>query len=78
MKEQEQDHGRTENKISEVPGRVQIRGSGIIEEQREKCGGNGREPLLWAPEQGEPTCKICLDLAMLGNGDETNETDEIN
>lgn len=29
------------------------------------CGGNGREPFFWAPEEGEPTCKICIDLAML-------------
>ena len=29
------------------------------------CGGNGREPFFWAPEQGEPTCKICIDLAMM-------------
>ena len=27
------------------------------------CGGNGREPLFWAPDEGEPTCKICMDLA---------------
>lgn len=29
------------------------------------CGGNGREPYFWAPEEGEPTCKICQDLAIL-------------
>ena len=29
------------------------------------CGGNGREPFFWAPEEGEPTCKICLDLTMM-------------
>jgi hypothetical protein len=29
------------------------------------CGGNGREPLFWAPEEGEPTCKICMDLALM-------------
>ena len=29
------------------------------------CGGNGREPYFWAPQEGEPTCKICQDLAML-------------
>jgi hypothetical protein len=29
------------------------------------CGGNGREPFFWAPEQGEPTCTICLDLALM-------------
>lgn len=29
------------------------------------CGGNGREPFFWAPEEGEPTCKICMDLALM-------------
>ena len=29
------------------------------------CGGNGREPFFWAPEEGEPTCRICMDLAMV-------------
>jgi hypothetical protein len=29
------------------------------------CGGNGREPFFWAPEDGEPTCKICMDLALM-------------
>jgi hypothetical protein len=29
------------------------------------CGGNGREPLFWAPEEGQPTCKICMDLALM-------------
>jgi hypothetical protein len=29
------------------------------------CGGNGREPFFWAPEEGEPICKICTDLAMM-------------
>ena len=29
------------------------------------CGGNGREPFFWATKEGETTCKICLDLAML-------------
>lgn len=38
------------------------------------CGGNGRQPLLWATEEGEPTCKICIDLALMLEG----ETDEIN
>ena len=33
------------------------------------CGGNGREPLLWAPEEGEPTCKICQDLAIMMQGE---------
>jgi hypothetical protein len=27
------------------------------------CGG--REPFFWAPEEGEPTCKICMDLALM-------------
>jgi hypothetical protein len=30
------------------------------------CGGNGGEPFFWAPEEGEPTCKICVDIAMMG------------
>ena len=38
------------------------------------CGGNGREPLFWAPEEGEPTCKICVDLAMM-NSVEPKESD---
>jgi len=42
---------------------------------RPMCGGNGREPLVWAPEEGEPTCKICADLAMMGAG-ETGQTEE--
>lgn len=29
------------------------------------CGGNGRGPFSWAPEEGEPTCKMCIDLAMM-------------
>jgi hypothetical protein len=29
------------------------------------CGGNGREPFFWAPEEGEPTCKICMDLVWM-------------
>jgi len=33
------------------------------------CGGNGREPLLWATEEGEPTCKICMDLALMTQGE---------
>ena len=37
------------------------------------CGGNGRQPLLWAKEEGEPTCKICQDLAIMTQG----ETDKI-
>jgi hypothetical protein len=32
---------------------------------RPLCGGNGREPFFWASEEGEPTCKICMDLAMM-------------
>ena len=46
-------------------------------EGKPMCGGNGREPLLWAPEEGEPTCKICIDLAMMGNGAENNKTDDV-
>ena len=38
------------------------------------CGGNGREPFFWAPEEGEPTCKICLDLAMMLEA-ESDKTD---
>ena len=38
------------------------------------CGGNGRQPLLWATEEGEPTCKICMDLAMMME----SESNEIN
>ena len=37
------------------------------------CGGNGRQPLLWATEEGEPTCRICMDLAIMIQG----EMDEI-
>jgi hypothetical protein len=29
------------------------------------CGGNGREPFFWAPDEGEPICKICMDVAMM-------------
>jgi hypothetical protein len=36
---------------------------------RPACGGNGREPFVWAPEEGEPTCKICMDLAIMGQGE---------
>jgi hypothetical protein len=36
------------------------------------CGGNGREPFFWAPEEGEPTCKICIDLAMMIEGEAEN------
>lgn len=46
-------------------------------EGKPMCGGNGREPLLWAPEEGESTCKICLDLAIMGHG-ETDEAEEVN
>ena len=38
------------------------------------CGGNGREPFFWATEEGEPTCKICQDLAMM-MASQTNETE---
>jgi len=38
-------------------------------EGKPMCGGNGREPLLWASEEGEPTCKICIDLAMMTQGE---------
>ena len=41
---------------------------------RPLCGGNGREPFFWAPEEGEPTCKICMDLAMM-LADESGKTD---
>jgi hypothetical protein len=34
-------------------------------EGRPLCGGNGREPFFWAPEEGEPTCRICMDLALM-------------
>ena len=37
------------------------------------CGGNGRQPLLWVAEEGEPTCKICMDLAIMTQG----ETDDL-
>ena len=37
------------------------------------CGGNGRQPLLWGTEDGEPTCKICMDLAIMRQ----NEMDEV-
>jgi hypothetical protein len=33
------------------------------------CGGNGREPLVWATEEGEPTCKICLDIAIISEAE---------
>ena len=36
---------------------------------RPMCGGNGREPFVWALEEGEPTCKICIDLAVMGAGE---------
>jgi hypothetical protein len=40
------------------------------------CGGNGREPLFWAPEEGQPTCKICQDIAMLqGDIDQIAESE---
>lgn len=39
------------------------------------CGGNGLQPLLWAIEEGEPTCKICMDLAIMipGENDKVRE-----
>ena len=36
-----------------------------IGEGKPLCGGNRREPFFWAPEEGEPTCKICMDLALM-------------
>lgn len=43
---------------------------------RPLCGGNGREPFVWAPEEGEPTCKICLDIALIKSGnDQSTEND---
>lgn len=36
------------------------------------CGGNGREPFFWAPEEGEPTCKICQDLALIMESENDN------
>jgi hypothetical protein len=33
------------------------------------CGGNGWEPFFWAPEEGEPTCRICMDLALMLESD---------
>jgi hypothetical protein len=42
------------------------------------CGGNGRKPFFWAPEEGEPTCKICLDLAtMIENGPDKSDLTQI-
>jgi hypothetical protein len=41
---------------------------------RPLCGGNGREPFFWAPEEGEPTCKICMDLAIMGHGENEQTT----
>ena len=38
---------------------------------RPMCGGNGREPFVWAPDEGEPTCKICMDLAMMSHEKQT-------
>ena len=32
---------------------------------RPLCGGKGREPFFGAPEEGQPTCKICQDLAII-------------
>ncbi len=33
---------------------------------------NGREPFFWASEEGEPTCKICMDLAMMLRDEQDN------
>lgn len=42
------------------------------------CGGNGREPFFWAPEEGEPTCKICQDLSMMiASESDDNTTNEV-
>jgi hypothetical protein len=47
-------------------------------EGRPLCGGNGREPFFWAPEEGEPTCKICMDLAlMLQDESEKSNTKQV-
>lgn len=27
------------------------------------CGGNGRKAFSWEKEEGEPTCKKCINLA---------------
>lgn len=42
------------------------------------CGGNGHQPLLWAQEEGEPTCKVCLDLSIIGykKTDDTHQLHE--
>jgi hypothetical protein len=42
-------------------------------EENPLCGGNGREPFFWAPEDGEPTCKICIDIAMLIRNESGNQ-----
>lgn len=39
------------------------------------CGGNGRESFFWAPEEGEPTCKICQDLAMMMSSESDENTE---
>jgi hypothetical protein len=39
------------------------------------CGGNGREPFLWVPEEGEPTCKICQDLALMMAGESADHAE---
>ena len=39
------------------------------------CGGNGREPFFWAPEEGEPTCKICQDLALMMESESDNHSE---
>lgn len=52
----------------EKPGRPAVR---HLDDSngRPMCGGNGREPFVWASEEGQPTCKICMDLAMMGAGE---------
>jgi hypothetical protein len=43
---------------------------------RPLCGGNGRGPFFWAPEEGEPTCEICQDLAMMTDGESESSNSE--
>ncbi len=38
------------------------------------CGGNGREPFFWASEEGDPTCKICKNLAAMDHGEGESNT----
>lgn len=39
------------------------------------CGGNGREPFFWVPEEGEPTCKICQDLVIMMASESTDNAE---